>query len=90
MTATAQTKYHKGLPVVPGFKYAKFNDLDSVKAVVGPNTAAVLLELVQGEGGVNVAEQAFVQGLKALATQHNFLLIFDEVQTGIGRTGALL
>ena len=90
MTATAQPLYQKGSePLVPGFKYAKFNDIDSVKSLVNEKTAAVMLELIQGEGGVNIAEKRFIEELKELAEKFDFLLIFDEVQTGIGRTGEM-
>jgi len=90
LTATGQKKFHHGFePLVPGFKYAKFNDLDSVKRLVGPKTGAIMVELVQGEGGVNVAKKEFIQGLKHLAQTHHLLLIFDEIQTGLGRTGKL-
>ena len=88
VTATAQPKYHEGLgPLLPGFRYAPFNDLEAVKALVDDETCAVLLEPVQGEGGVNIADQSFLQGLRDLCDQRNMLLIFDEVQTGMGRTG---
>lgn len=88
LSATAQPKYHAGFePMVPGFVYATYNDLESVRARVGPHTAAVMLELVQGEGGVVKADQAFVQGVRALCDEHGLALVVDEVQTGVGRTG---
>lgn len=88
LTATAQPKYHAGFePMVPGFVYAKYNDLGSVEALVGPHTAAIMLELVQGEGGVRPADQAFVTGLRALCDREGIVLIVDEVQTGVARTG---
>jgi predicted acetylornithine/succinylornithine family transaminase len=88
VTATAQPKYHEGLgPLLPGFKYAPFNDLEAVKSLVDDETCAILLEPVQGEGGVNIADDAFLQGLRQLCDERNMLLIFDEVQTGMGRTG---
>jgi len=88
ISATAQPKYHKGIePIVPGFLYATFNVLDSVEALVDDETCAVMVEPVQGEGGVNVAEPEFLQGLRRLCDDKGILLIFDEVQTGCGRTG---
>ncbi len=88
MTATGQTKYQHGFePLVPGFVYADFNDLDSVRAAITPRTAAVLLEAVQGEGGILPADPAFLAGLRDLCTREGVLLFFDEVQAGIGRTG---
>jgi acetylornithine/N-succinyldiaminopimelate aminotransferase len=89
LTATAQPKYHEGLgPLVAGFRYAPLNDLDEVKDLIDDETCGILLEPVQGEGGINVAENDFLVGLRQLADQHRCLLIFDEVQTGMGRTGS--
>ena len=76
-------------PQVPGFPKAVLNDLASVQALIGTGTVAILLEPVQGESGVNAATPEFLQGLRALCDQHGLLLIFDEVQTGIGRLGTL-
>lgn len=76
-------------PQVPGFPKAAWNDLDSVRALIGPQTVAIMLEPVQGEAGVHPADTAFVQGLRALCDAHRLLLIADEVQTGCGRTGTL-
>ncbi|MCI1015523.1 acetylornithine transaminase [Herbaspirillum sp. C7C2] len=76
-------------PQVPGFPKAILNDLDSVKALVGEHTVAVMLEPVQGEGGVIPATKEFMQGLRALTKEKNLLLIVDEVQSGMGRTGQL-
>ncbi|WP_051711605.1 acetylornithine transaminase [Andreprevotia chitinilytica] len=76
-------------PQVPGFPKARFNDLASVQALIGPQTVAIMLEPVQGEGGVHPASVAFMQGLRALCDEHGLLLILDEVQTGCGRTGSL-
>lgn len=76
-------------PQVPGFPKAKLNDLASVEALITPQTVAIMVEPVQGEGGVNCTTQEFIQGLRDLADQHRLLLIFDEVQTGIGRLGQL-
>lgn len=76
-------------PLVDGFDYADFNDLDSVAAQIGPDTAAILVEPVQGEGGIIEARKEFMQGLRKLCDQHGLLLFIDEVQCGMGRTGAL-
>lgn len=91
VTATGQPKYHQGFePMVSGFRYGKFNDLDSFAALVNENTCAILVEPVQGEGGVYPASQEFLAGLRKLCDEHKLLLMFDEVQCGIGRTGKLL
>lgn len=88
MTATGQTKYQKGFePLMPGFAYAEFNHLDSVRAAITPATVAVLCEAVQGEGGILPATPEFMTGLRALCDEKKILLFFDEVQCGIGRTG---
>lgn len=88
LSATGQPKYHEGFePMLPGIKYATFNDLQSVQELVGPHTAAIMLEFVQGEGGVRVGTQEFIQGVRDLCDREGILLIADEVQTGIGRTG---
>lgn len=79
----------KFAPQVPGFPKAVLNDLASVRALVGRDTVAIMLEPVQGESGVHPATAAFLQGLRALGDQHGLLLIFDEVQTGVGRLGTL-
>ena len=76
-------------PQVPGFPKARLNDLGSVQALIGKNTVAIMLEPVQGESGVHPATSAFLQGLRALCDAHGLLLVFDEVQTGIGRLGRL-
>jgi acetylornithine/succinyldiaminopimelate/putrescine aminotransferase len=90
LSATARPAYRTPFaPLVPGFTHARFNDLEAVRAAVGPDTGAVLLELVQGEGGVRPASAEFIAGLRALCDQTGALLIVDEVQTGFGRTGRL-
>ncbi len=76
-------------PKVPGFIHVPFNDIDVAAAAVNPGTCAIMLEPVQGEGGVNVAEEAYIKALRRLCTDKNILLIFDEVQTGFGRIGKL-
>ena len=88
MTATGQEKIHHGFePLVSGFRYARLNDFESVNGLVNERTVAILLEPIQGEGGINVIDQAFLEKLEALCKEKNLLLIFDEVQTGMGRTG---
>lgn len=90
LAATGQSKYQQGFSPLPeGFKSVKFNDLDAVKNAITDKTAAIMLELVQGEGGINVASKEFVLGLRKLCDEKKLLLIIDEVQTGIGRTGKL-
>jgi acetylornithine/N-succinyldiaminopimelate aminotransferase len=90
LTATGQEKVQKGFePLLPGFTYVPFNDLNAVEQAITPATAAIMLELVQGEGGVQVADQAYVKSLRALCRDRDILLILDEVQTGMGRTGTL-
>ena len=90
LTATAQESLHEGFgPMLPGFAYAPFGDLEAVRDLVGPQTAAILVEPIQGEGGINVAPEGFLEGLRELCDEHGALLIFDEVQTGAGRTGSL-
>jgi len=88
VTATAQPKYHEGLgPLVAGFVYAPFGDLEAVRRLVDDETCAIMIEPIQGEGGVRVPPEGFLQGLRELADERELLLIFDEVQTGCGRTG---
>ena len=90
ISATGQSKYQEGFePLVPGFRHAVFNDLKSVKSMINDNTAAILVELIQAEGGVNIADSRFLEGLRNLCNEKDLLLVFDEVQTGIGRTGKL-
>ena len=86
--ATAQPKYHEGLgPLMAGFVYAPYGDLDAVAELVDDETAAILIEPVQGEGGIRIPPDDFLMGLRKLADENEVLLIFDEVQTGCGRTG---
>jgi acetylornithine/N-succinyldiaminopimelate aminotransferase len=90
LTATAQTSYHEGFgPMLPGFAYAPFGDLQAAREMIGSQTAAVLVEPIQGEGGINAAPEGFLQGLRDLCNEYGAVLIFDEVQTGVGRTGHL-
>jgi acetylornithine/N-succinyldiaminopimelate aminotransferase len=88
LTATAQPKYHVGFePMVPGFEYAPHNDLDAMARLVDDKTAAILIEPIQGEGGINLPAPGYLQGLRRLCDERGALLILDEVQTGLGRTG---
>ncbi len=87
-TATAQPKYHQGLgPLMAGFVYAPFGDLEATARLVDDETAAIMIEPIQGEGGVRIPPEGFLAGLRKLADERDLLLVFDEVQTGCGRTG---
>lgn len=89
-TATGQEKYRKPYaPLTPGFEYAEINNIDSVKAKITPHTAAIMLEFIQGESGVNVCSEDFVKEIRKICDEENILLIADEVQTGMGRTGKM-
>jgi predicted acetylornithine/succinylornithine family transaminase len=86
--ATAQPKYHEGLgPLMAGFVYAPYGDLEAVARLVDDETAAIMIEPIQGEGGVNLPPDGFLAGLRRIANDQGLLLVFDEVQTGCGRTG---
>ncbi len=88
LTATAQPKYHEGLgPLMAGFVYAPYGDLEAAAKLVDRETCAIMIEPVQGEGGIILPPDGFLQGLRKLADESNCLLIFDEVQSGCGRTG---
>lgn len=88
VAATGQAWCQEGYDPLPvGFKYAEFNNLESVREAVGPKTVAVMLEAVQGEGGVTPATEEFIKGVRALCNEKNLLMICDEVQCGMGRTG---
>jgi len=90
ISASNQEKMHHGfLPLLAGFKYAEFDDLESAKAQMGPNTAGFLVEPIQGEGGIRPASQEFMQGLRALCDEHDLMLVLDEVQCGVARTGKM-
>lgn len=90
ITATAQPKYQEGFGPLPGgFVYAKFNDLQSVLSKITDRTAAIMLEPIQGEGGINIGSEEFMSGLRKICDEKQILLILDEVQTGIGRTGKM-
>ncbi len=90
LSATGQTKVQKGFePLVDGFSYVEFNSIPAVKAAINDKTCAVMVEPVQGEGGLNFPAPGYFKELKALCRENNLLLIFDEVQSGLGRTGTL-
>ena len=88
LSATAQPKYHAGVePMLPGFIYAPYGDLEAVTKLVDAETCAILLEPIQGEGGVNLPPEGYLRGLRELCDRNGMLLMLDEVQTGMGRTG---
>lgn len=88
ISATGQPKYHKGLaPMLPGILHVPFNDFNALKSAVSNKTCAILLEPIQGEGGIYPADYDYLQAVRKLCDEENIVLIFDEVQSGIGRTG---
>lgn len=88
VTATAQPKYQKGFaPLIEGFSYVPFNDLQALKKSIDDKTCAIMLEPIQGEGGINIATREFMQGIRKLCDEKGLLLILDEVQCGMARTG---
>jgi acetylornithine/N-succinyldiaminopimelate aminotransferase len=90
ISATDQDKMRTGFePLAPGFRYAPFNDLAAAEALIDDSTAGFLVEPIQGEGGIRVGSDEFIQGLRKLADQHGLMLVFDEVQCGVARTGTL-
>ena len=90
VTATAQEKYHHGFEPLPGgFKYVPFNDLRAVERAIDSRTAGIMVEPIQGEGGVNIPDDGYLPGLRKLCDEAGICLIFDEIQTGMGRTGRL-
>ena len=90
LSATAQKKIHTGFkPLLPGFKYVPFNNLVALKKAITKKTCAVLIEPIQGEGGVNLAQDTYLKTLRKICDKKGILLIFDEIQTGFGRTGRL-
>jgi predicted acetylornithine/succinylornithine family transaminase len=91
MAATGQTKIQVGFdPMLPGFRHVPFNDLEALRSAISPATAGILLEPIQGEGGVHVATPEFLQGIADLCQERDLLLMLDEIQCGIGRTGDLM
>jgi acetylornithine/N-succinyldiaminopimelate aminotransferase len=90
LTATGQEKFHKGYePLMPGFKYVPFNDIGAVKNGINSKTCAVMLEPIQGEGGVNCPSEGYLKALREICDEKGLLLVFDEIQVGMGRTGKL-
>ena len=90
LAAAGNERYLRGFgPPAPGFDHVPYNDLAAMKGAIGPETAGIIVEPVQGEGGLTVGNPEYLRGLRALADQHGILLVFDEVQTGMGRTGKL-
>jgi len=90
VSATGQPKYHHGFePLMPGFKHVPYNDLKAMERALDSRTAAILVEPIQGEGGVNIPDDGYLPGLRKLCDESGALLVFDEVQTGVGRTGKL-
>ena len=91
MAATAQAKIHKGFdPMLPGFQYVPFNDTQALKEAISDVTVGIMLEPIQGEGGVNEASPDFLQAVSSLCKEHDLLLMLDEIQCGLGRTGTLM
>lgn len=90
LSATGQSHFHDGFgPLLPGFQHVPFNDFAALEACISDKTAAILLEPIQAEGGMHVADATYLQRVRTLCTERDILLIFDEVQTGMGRTGTL-
>ncbi len=90
LSATGQTKFHGAFkPLLPGFRYVPFGDVESVAAAVSEQTCAIMVEPIQGEGGVNVPPDGYLKGLREICDANDLLLLFDEVQVGLGRTGKL-
>lgn len=90
LSVTGKTQYREPFePLLPNVKFAEYNDLDSVKALVNDNTAAIIMETIQGEGGVYPATPEFLEGVRELCDKHNALLILDEIQCGMGRCGTM-
>ncbi len=88
VTATAQPKYHDGfLPMLPGFEYVPFNDCEAIEAAFSDEVAGVMIEPIQGEGGIIVATEEYMQTIRRLCDENGAVMILDEVQTGLGRTG---
>jgi predicted acetylornithine/succinylornithine family transaminase len=90
LTATGQEKFHKGYePLMPGFRHVPFNNIGAVRKAIDPKTCAVMVEPIQGEGGVNCPSEGYLKALREICDENNLLLIFDVVQVGMGRTGKL-
>lgn len=90
LSVTGNSHYQEPFkPLIGGIKFADFNDLDSVKAQITEKTCAIILETVQGEGGIYPAEKTFLEGIRKLCDEKDILLILDEIQCGMGRTGTM-
>ena len=90
LSVTGNEKYQEPFkPMIGNVKFAEFNDLDSVKALVNEKTCAIMMETVQGEGGIYPATEEFIKGVRAICDEHDILLVLDEIQCGMGRTGAM-
>lgn len=90
VSATGQEKIQAGFaPLLPGFKHVAFGDIEALHQAVGPNTCAVILEPIQGEGGLRIPPAGYLKAVRELCSEHRLLLILDEIQTGLGRTGTL-
>jgi acetylornithine aminotransferase len=90
ISATGQEKIRSGFsPLVPGFKYVPFGDIQAIEAAITPQTCAIMLEPIQGEGGINLPPEGYLQAVRELCNERELLLIFDEIQVGLGRTGYL-
>ncbi len=88
LSATGQPKYHQGLePMLPGFSYVPFGDLEATRQAIDSETCAIMVEPIQGEGGINLPPAGYLEGLRKICDENKLMLIFDEVQTGTGRTG---
>ncbi len=88
LSATGQPKYHQGLgPMLPGFSYVPFGDLFATEKAIDAETCAIMVEPIQGEGGINLPPIGYLEGLRKICDEHKLMLIFDEVQSGTGRTG---
>ena len=88
LSVTGNEHYREDFyPLIPGVKFAKYNDIESVKNLVSDKTCAIILETVQGEGGIHPATKEFLEGIKKLTDEHDLILILDEIQCGMGRTG---
>ena len=88
LSVTGNSRYQEPFkPLIPGIRFGRFNDLDSVKALVNEKTCAIIMETIQGEGGIYPATEEFLKGVRALCDEHDLLLILDEIQCGMGRTG---
>lgn len=90
LSVTGNAKYREAFgPLIPGIRFATYNDIDSVKALINDKTSAIIMETIQGEGGINPADKKFIEEIRSLCDEHDMLLILDEIQCGMGRTGTM-